>query len=169
MLDEKTRALLGDKEAQSKFTERGEMLPCSCGSERLKLDKKSEKVWGYPSYVKSVTYSVRCNVCHARGGTASGVVLKHCFCDNPDKIKNIKIKSDGEIIAQAVAIWNTRAQLLTQNQIALLEQSKQKCCRICEISNGNEYGPDEPVDHLNCSFTKMLLLAGLDSKKITLA
>ena len=33
MLDEKTRALLGDKEAQRRFTERGEMLPCNCGDD----------------------------------------------------------------------------------------------------------------------------------------
>lgn len=31
MLDEKTRALLGDKEAQRRFTERGELLPCPSG------------------------------------------------------------------------------------------------------------------------------------------
>lgn len=121
MLDEKTRALLGDKEAQRRFTERGEMLPCNCGSEKLKLDKKSGRVLGYPSYVKNVTYSVRCNVCHARGGTASGVVVKHSFCDNPDKIRNFQVKSDWELIAQAVSIWNDRAPILTMEQIKKLE------------------------------------------------
>lgn len=152
MLDAKIRALLGDRKVQREFTERGKMLPCNCGSEKLKLEKKSGKVCGYPSYVKSVTYSVRCNICHARGGTASGILVKRGFCENPGKIKNLRVKSDGELIAQAVSIWNTRVQLLTPNQISLLDQSKKKCCRTCEFSNGNEYGEDEPVDHLNCSF-----------------
>ena len=79
-------------------------------------------------------------------------IEKRGFCENPDKIKNLQVKSDGELIARAVSIWNTRVQLLTPNQIPLLDQSKKKCCRTCEFSNGNEYGNDEPVDHLNCSF-----------------
>ena len=150
MLDLKIRALLGDREAQRRFTEQGELLPCNCGSEKLKLEKKSGKVWGYPSYVKSVTYSVRCNVCHARGGTASGIVVKQSFCDNLDKTKNLRVNSDGELISQAVSIWNTRASIITPGQIDFL--GTRKCCRTCEFSNGNEYGDDEPVDHLNCSF-----------------
>ena len=37
MLDEKTRALLGDREAQEAFTARGELLPCpGCNGEETK-------------------------------------------------------------------------------------------------------------------------------------
>lgn len=39
MLDEKVRAMLGDKAAQDRFTERRELLPCPCcgGEPKMKL------------------------------------------------------------------------------------------------------------------------------------
>lgn len=49
------------------------LKPCPfCGSDKLKLDSVSKYKF-QRGYV--YTLSVRCNKCHARGGTASGDVL----------------------------------------------------------------------------------------------
>jgi hypothetical protein len=48
MLDEKTKALLGDKEAQRRFTERGEMLPCSHGNKTFMFS--TEECWHVKMY-----------------------------------------------------------------------------------------------------------------------
>lgn len=37
MLDEKVRAMLGDKAAQDRFTKRQELLPCPCCGEEPKM------------------------------------------------------------------------------------------------------------------------------------
>lgn len=53
MLDEKTRALLGDREAQEAFTARGELLPCPiCGKEPDVLSWRNEKKMMSPSMVR---------------------------------------------------------------------------------------------------------------------
>lgn len=41
MLDDRTLALLGDREAQKRMTERGELLECPhCKSKKLKVEHK---------------------------------------------------------------------------------------------------------------------------------
>ena len=54
------------------------LKPCPfCGSEKLKIAKQSNLhghiagIWR----VESHTYSVRCNLCHARGGAVGGKVM----------------------------------------------------------------------------------------------
>lgn len=55
MLDEKTRALLGDREAQEAITARGELLPCPhCGNKDIILSN-----WGM--------FRCWCPDCHAKG------------------------------------------------------------------------------------------------------
>lgn len=123
MLDEKTRALLGDREAQRELTKRGEMLPCNCGSEKLKVDRKT---WNYRgmvriAHVEHQTYSVRCNVCHARGPTVSGIVFPAGFKGEiPDHMKK-DVRSEEELEYAAKEQWNNRAQILNQEQIKKLE------------------------------------------------
>ena len=49
-----------------------ELKPCPfCGSVKLKVEGKNKKALSYEG-LEHRTYAVRCNICHARGGTASG-------------------------------------------------------------------------------------------------
>jgi Lar family restriction alleviation protein len=65
-----------------------------CGSTKLKLEKKSHGRArdGRPLY----TASIRCNCCHARGGTILNSTLPYA------------IKEDVE--AEAIDRWNRRAE-----------------------------------------------------------
>lgn len=123
MLDDKTRALLGDREAQRRFTERGEMLPCNCGSEKLKLDCKT---WNYRgmvhiAHVEHQTYSVRCNVCHARGPTVSGIVFPVGFNGEIPKHMKKDVRTEEELEQGAKRAWNDRPPILTPEQIKKLD------------------------------------------------
>lgn len=76
------------------------LKPCPfCGGEKLKIDYKSRK--------GLETYSVRCNKCHARGGTASLHV--HSMVDTKGYAE---LKSSREIVKkQAIKAWNTRKDM----------------------------------------------------------
>ena len=66
------------------------LLPCPfCGSKRLKIESKRNGQWYY-------TATVRCNKCHARGGTAS--------CEP----KRCKYHADSETEQKAIEAWNRR-------------------------------------------------------------
>lgn len=80
-----------------------------CGSTKLKVEKKAKRA-GYTGLdipVDVVVCSVRCNVCHARGGTAGGKVLKYTVgaLPLPEWSKTLD-----ELYEQAIAAWNRRAE-----------------------------------------------------------
>lgn len=80
-----------------------ELKPCPfCGSTKLKIDSKSKTV-SY-RHVDIFTASVRCNVCHARGGTASGECGWYYF-GSP---KSEKLTTLAEIEQRAIDAWNRR-------------------------------------------------------------
>lgn len=99
MLDEKTRALLGDREAQEAITERGELLPCPCCGK-------------HPSYFggASIAY-VHCYGC--------GLEIYRMDADGDDVISRICAVSPKH---EAILAWNHRATLLTPTQMAMLER-----------------------------------------------
>ena len=67
-------------------------LPCPfCGSKSVKIVKKRARYKGVPSYIASV----RCNVCHARGGTIINVTIPYA------------VKEDVEALAWER--WNRRS------------------------------------------------------------
>lgn len=97
MLDEKTRALLGDREAQEAITARGELLPCPCcGAQPTQF--------GGPS----ISY-VHCDKC--------GMEAYRMVSDGEDVVEKICAHSPER---EARLVWNTRAPVLTPTQIALL-------------------------------------------------
>lgn len=105
MLDDKTLAMLGDRAAQDRFTERGELLPCPCCRGTAKI--KTQKV----EYGLSGTI-IRCNGC--------GLYLY-----SPDKkaklitgaVRNVPIENHTMI---GIKKWNTRSHILTPELIKKL-------------------------------------------------
>lgn len=89
------------------------LIPCPyCGEDkRLSLDRKSKMVGhnGLDMRVELHTFSVRCNVCHARGGTAGGKVMNEHRL-RPDLPLPEWATTDEALIDKAVAAWNRRAQ-----------------------------------------------------------
>lgn len=88
-----------------------ELKPCPfCGSTKLKIESKSVFVGsnGLDQGVNRLTYSVRCNVCHARGGAASGKILslyRFSIMQLPEWAT-----TDIEIKKRAIEAWNRRAE-----------------------------------------------------------
>ena len=85
-----------------------ELKPCPfCGSTKLKVERKSRRVgWtGLDVPVNNMTYSVRCNKCHARGPAGGGRVLLYTL--------NLPLpkwaKTQAELHEQAIEAWNRRA------------------------------------------------------------
>ena len=86
-----------------------DLKPCPfCGSDKLKLTSK-HRLLGYNGMdmpVHAFTCSVRCNVCHARGGTAGGKTL-----DRYGGLPLPEWATTREVIeAMAVDNWNRRME-----------------------------------------------------------
>lgn len=74
------------------------MIPCPfCGKTKFSVDCKSA-IHNIGYYQ---TYSVRCNLCHARGGSVSGYTKSYHVGNEP-------IVSENELIQKAIAKWNER-------------------------------------------------------------
>lgn len=88
-----------------------ELKPCPfCGSAKLKLESK-QKLSGYNGLdmrVENRTYSVRCNVCHARGGAVGGKVIPE-FWRRVDLELPSYATTDDVIKEKAIEAWNRRA------------------------------------------------------------
>ena len=77
--------------------------PCPfCGSNKTKIEYKGKDI-NY-RHVRTITMSVRCNRCHARGGTVSGEVPNYTF-GKPDSKKLTTIK---DLEKLAIERWNGR-------------------------------------------------------------
>lgn len=94
MIDAKTRALLGDKEAQTYFCDKGELLPCHCGR---KVDFDTIYMSGNPG----VCCILKCGC---------GIALP-VFAQN-----------ENDAVIQLIRIWNARAPILTLGQIEKLDK-----------------------------------------------
>lgn len=98
-MDDKTLALLGDRAAQDRITERGELLPCHCGCEKQLMNVvRSTNIFGEKGW-KSI---IQCNLCFSTSTRFS-------------KTKKLAEK-EGRLA------WNTRVPILTPEQIKRLEQ-----------------------------------------------
>lgn len=85
------------------------LKPCPfCGGTSLTVDSKAKEVGsnGLDIPVDNVTFSVRCNKCHARGATAGGRVLRYTLDLELPKWS----KTRAELYEQAISAWNRRAE-----------------------------------------------------------
>ena len=85
------RAMLGDRAAQERLTERGVLLPCHCGGEMEIMVPE-----GIASYPADIYYRPRCKECFAIGAA-------------------------GRTAKQAIKFWNTRAPILSAEELERLE------------------------------------------------
>lgn len=98
------RAMLGDRAAQERITERGELLPCPfCGGDAdvVAYDPRLLR----PS--RNHVYSVSCNECEMMFGW------------------DIDYGGRYDTEYEAMFAWNTRAPLLTPEQIKRLEETNE--------------------------------------------
>lgn len=88
-MEDKTLALLGDKAAQERLTERGELLPCPfCGGEGITRGFNNSR--------------------------AKWISCETCFCDGETAM----------IAIEAIENWNTRAPILTPEQLERLQNDE---------------------------------------------
>ena len=71
-----------------------------CGKTKLSVESKSKNE--YKGCYR--TYTVRCNSCHARGGTVGGYVKENYYCT-----EKVELISDSELMNKALNLWNKRA------------------------------------------------------------
>lgn len=98
MMDEKRLAMLGDREAQNQFTERGELLPCP-------------KCHGI-SRIQHITTDVK--MCMG---------FAYAYCEKCDLQTRSTWPPTINCIAEKKAIsdWNTRAPILSLDELKRLE------------------------------------------------
>lgn len=85
------------------------LKPCPfCNGQKLKIESKSKNIGhnGLDVPIYLVTYSVRCNICRARGGTASGKVLIQVYGDMG--LPSWATTKEA-LIKQAADKWNRRS------------------------------------------------------------
>lgn len=126
------RAMLGDKEAQRQITERGELLPCPHCKGKGKVSFKDHRFVGQ-NYRgdKKLVYRVQviCNKCRSRG---MPVFTEPLINPNPYITKwgnhyadtdvcNKETSVFSQYVEYAIGRWNTRAPILTMEQINALE------------------------------------------------
>lgn len=88
------------------------LKPCPfCGSTKLKVESKSV-LEGYIediARVERMTFSVRCNSCHARGGVAGGRVIASFRLTMTEKDLPEWATTDTKLKEKAIEAWNRRA------------------------------------------------------------
>lgn len=70
-----------------------------CGKDKLSVECKSKNE--YKGCYR--TYTVRCNSCHARGGTIGGFVKKNYYCT-----EEVNLINDNDLKQKAIDLWNKR-------------------------------------------------------------
>lgn len=97
MMDDVRLALLGDKAAQERLTECGELLPCPCCGGEAKFKK------GFPS--KQIAHCrqavVQCKRCGVR-------TVTH---------RQLPMERWQDVDKAAISDWNTRAPILTPEEL----------------------------------------------------
>ena len=128
-------ALLGDKAAQERLTERGELLPCAHCKGKGKVSFKDYRFIGKNfNGDRKIVYRVQiiCNKCRSRGKPIFTVPLVNpnpyitkwgnCYCKKSDVCNN-ETKRFSIYVEAAIREWNARAPILTPEELKKLEES----------------------------------------------
>lgn len=121
MLTDKERAMLGDREAQEAITERGELLPCPVCGKQPELRNNGPQIDRGNRFLEDdcdffTAWHVTCRCGESKNGWVTQYHL------NDDGTVTMIGKRDGR--KEAILNWNTRAPLLTPEQIKRLEEIK---------------------------------------------
>lgn len=123
MLDDKTRALLGDREAQEAFTARGELLVCQVCGKQPELKHNGPQIDHGNRFLDDkcdffTAWAVKCKCGHVINGYITQYQI------NTDGTVSMVGDRDGR--KEAIQNWNTRPPLLTPTQMAALERETRK-------------------------------------------
>lgn len=117
------RALLGDKKAQEEITARGELLPCPhCGknAEIYIRDSNIERVFNkkrIPQYAKII-----CETTYSDGRKVYEYRTKKYIARCLDTLCSGRIQKSFKTKEEAISSWNTRPQILTDEEMERLEK-----------------------------------------------
>lgn len=112
-MDDVRLALLGDKAAQERLTERGELLPCPFCGGAAELRRTRGGYNQNPVTIKE-SWEVRCKkLCISTNDFDSEIYQ--------DDSGILQIKKDGA--KDSRRFWNTRAPILTPEELKKLEES----------------------------------------------
>lgn len=85
-----------------------ELKPCPfCGGMKLKIEHKAAQSYKRRQGVEQYTFSVRCNKCHARGGTITAFLRNAFYALSDEAAKIMETREQAE--ARAAEAWNRRA------------------------------------------------------------
>lgn len=124
------------------------LKPCPfCGSTKLKTESKQRLAgWtGIDAQVDSVTYSVRCNACHARGGTAGGRVIKSRLMEYRDRMPEWAT-TENNLRKAAIEAWNNRsvdvAPVVHGEWLRVSDDDQYEGEYYCSVCNAEEFFPN---------------------------
>ena len=133
MIDDATLALLGDRAAQERITARGELLPCAHCKGKGKVSFKDYRFVGQNfKGDKKIVYRIQviCNKCRSRGKPIFTEPLVNpnpyitrwgnCYCKESD-VCNDETKRFSVYVEAAILEWNTRAPILSAEEMEILE------------------------------------------------
>lgn len=144
MIDDRTLALLGDKTAQERITERGELLECPHCNGRGKIMARQKSFHGQNGLGnKKLSWwiYVKCTRCHARSKPIKtepiklyadyGHVSEGCFYSTDWHLgagRGLQAANDAfrPYVEASVREWNHRAPILTETQLALLKIAQER-------------------------------------------
>lgn len=134
-MDDIKLALLGDKAAQERLTERGELLPCAHCKGNGKVSFKDYRFIGKNfKGDRKIVYRVQiiCNKCRSRGKpiftepliNPNPYITKwgNCYCQESE-VCNEETKRFSIYVESAIREWNTRAPILSPEELEKLEES----------------------------------------------
>ena len=116
-------AMLGDKKAQQEITAKGELLPCPhCGknAEIYIRDSNIERVFNkkrIPQYAKII-----CETTYSDGRKVYEYRTKMYIARCLDTLCSGRIQKSFKTKEEAISSWNTRPQLLTDEEMERLKK-----------------------------------------------
>lgn len=165
-MDDIKLALLGDKAAQERLTERGELLPCAHCKGNGKVSFKDYRFIGKNfKGDRKIVYRVQiiCNKCRSRGKpiftepliNPNPYITKWGNCYADTDVCNAETNKFSGYVKAAISEWNTRAPILTPRD---LEERKRLLGKA--MAEGEEKARNQAIEYsFRCIYAAVLLAA----------